>query len=452
MPRLFRPIEVAEQLLLEAREQIVAESHHPNLLDNLDAAEEIFVLNGRLDRLHRIAEYRPLAMLARGDHASAVANSLATYSNTSLPVTTRLRAGMTVLLALGTSDDRKAAASHILGYAQMADRLELDEAALCIHAALARCRISVVLAEAGLPTVSSSAIGPHPTRTFESVRRVADDLVQDLDQKARKLGTVELSDPMVPLTLAYLRCIATRSLDVGLVFAQARLACGLNHPTTALIFEGHAHLFRGDYDRAGTVLRAAVEQAKSGAVLHLQASAHFHLAQALARQGNTDKAWSHVVAYCDILHVKLSRFVLRMTSIVHQTSDRDAQREPSPALEPAVARKVQSEPPYLRRARRFIESNLRQDLSIEMIVDASGVSRRSLELAFRTFRDTGPIAYLRQTRLKRAHKLLTSTELSISKIREEVGYRNASMFSRDFRSHFGYPPLAARRNARLTSE
>ena len=200
VPRLFRPIEVAEQLLLEAREQIVAESHHPNLLDNLDAAEEIFVLNGRLDRLHRIAEYRPLAMLARGDHASAVANSLATYSNTSLPVTTRLRAGMTVLLALGTSDDRKAAASHILGYAQMADRLELDEAALCIHAALARCRISVVLAEAGLPTVSSSAIGPHPTRTFESVRRVADDLVQDLDQKARKLGTVELSDPMVPLT------------------------------------------------------------------------------------------------------------------------------------------------------------------------------------------------------------------------------------------------------------
>ena len=72
---ILRPIDLAERLLADAHAQIEAESHPADLMENLDAAEEIFVLNQRRDRLGAIGEYRPIALLGRGDRASAVAAS-----------------------------------------------------------------------------------------------------------------------------------------------------------------------------------------------------------------------------------------------------------------------------------------------------------------------------------------------------------------------------------------
>ena len=82
---ILRPIDLAERLLADAHAQIEAESHPADLMENLDAAEEIFVLNQRRDRLGAIGEYRPIALLGRGDRASAVAASLQTYNDVTLP-------------------------------------------------------------------------------------------------------------------------------------------------------------------------------------------------------------------------------------------------------------------------------------------------------------------------------------------------------------------------------
>jgi AraC-like DNA-binding protein len=447
---IFRPIDLAERLLAEAHAQLEAESHRSDLMENLDIAEEIFLLNRRRDRLSMIGEYRPIALLGRGDRTSAVAVSLRTYNDMTLPAKVRLRTGIIALFALSMCDDKQVAAAHLDGYARLAEEVDPDPDTLTVYAALARCRVYNALAEAGLTAVPSLTALERPLRTMESVHQIAAELLAWLEAKTSQAGNPSVDDPGVLLTLTFLRCAASRVIDVALAFAQLRQEIGSNRPITALLLQGRAHLLRGQHDQAALVLKAAAEQAQTSAALHLQAAAHFQAAMVLAHLGHTGKAWPHVLHYSAIQHTKLSRSVLRAATLTSPPREHMPRRAPQTASTEHL-RQVQSEPPYLRRALRYIEIHAREDVSVESIVAVAGVSRRTLELAFRSFRAMSPLAYLRQTRLEHAHQLLVGTELSIAQIREAVGYRNASMFSRDFRSHFSVSPLAARRASQKTS-
>ena len=55
-------------------------------------------------------------------------------------------------------------------------------------------------------------------------------------------------------------------------------------------------------------------------------------------------------------------------------------------------------PASVRRAERFIEDNAENAIGLADIASAAGVSARSLQLAFRRFRDTTPMAHLRALR------------------------------------------------------
>ena len=447
---ILRPIDLAERLLADAHAQIEAESHPADLMENLDAAEEIFVLNQRRDRLGAIGEYRPIALLGRGDRASAVAASLQTYNDVTLPAKVRLRTGVIALFALSMCNDKQVADAHIDAYARLAEEIDPDSDTLTVYAAIARCRVYNALAEAGLIAVPNLTALERPLRPMESVRQIAAGLLAWLDDKIGQARTPLVQAPDVLLTLTFLRCAASTVIDVALAFAQTRQEIGSGRPITALLLQGRAHLLRGQHDQAALVLKAAAEQAQTSAALHLQAAAHFQAAMVLAHLGHTGKAWTHVLHYSAIQHTKLSRSVLRAATLTSLPHNQVPRRVPQTASTEHL-RQVQSEPPYLRRALRYIEIHAREDVSVESIVAVAGVSRRTLELAFRSFRAMSPLAYLRQTRLERAHQLLVGTELSIAQIRDSVGYRNASMFSRDFRSHFSVSPLAARRASQKTS-
>lgn len=443
---VFRPIDLAERLIVDAHEQIEAERHAHDLMGNLDAAEEIFALNRRPDRLVAISEYRPIVLLARGDRAPAVAASLRAYNDLALSAKVRLRTGVVALFALGMAEDRSAGEAHIRGYAKLSEEIDPDADALTVYAALARCHIYIALTDAGMIAVPALSPTERRQRTVDSVYEEAAELLAWLEGKIRQAGAPAPNDPSVLLTQTFLRCAATKVIDVSLAFAQARQVIGSNRPITSALLEGRAHLLHGHYDRAVPVLKAAVEHAKAGAVLHLQAAAHFQIAMALSNLGHAGNAWTHVLHYCAIQHAKLSRSVLHAATMAALPNCQAPWHSPHPSTADHL-RHAQSEPPYLKRALRYIELHVHEDVNVESIVTASGVSRRTLELAFRSFRAMSPIAYLRQTRLDRAHQLLVSTELSIGQIRDEVGYRNASMFSRDFRSHFGVSPLVARRSS-----
>lgn len=438
-------------MLADAQQQIASEHHHHDLLDSLDAAEEIFAQNGRTDRLWQIAVCRPTALLARGDRASAVAASLRAYGDQTMSASLRLKAGTTALLAIGLSEDRHEAKAHVDGFVRLCEQTALDEDVLAAHAAVAQCKLFAALAEAGVPTAYRGFVGPSVDGALESIRYVATELWYALEATIRAAGLASLAEAIVPLTIALLRSVASHSVDVPATFALARQAGRMNAPVSALLAEGRAYALRGEHARAAMVLKSAIGQAKAGAVLHLQSAAHFELAMALMQLGELDRAWMHVSEYCSILQAKLDRSIVRVAALM-TGADPPSGNPVATAASLDSVRHVQPEPPYLKRARRFVETHLRDDLSVESIVAASGVSRRSLELAFRTLRGVSPVGYLRQMRLEKAHKLLLNTELSFSEIREEVGYRNASVFSRDFRGHFGVSPLSVRRNARAESD
>ena len=59
-------------------------------------------------------------------------------------------------------------------------------------------------------------------------------------------------------------------------------------------------------------------------------------------------------------------------------------------------------PFFVRRVERFIEENARCAINLEDLAGVAGVSTRALQLGFRRFRNTTPMAYLRALRLELA--------------------------------------------------
>ena len=50
--------------------------------------------------------------------------------------------------------------------------------------------------------------------------------------------------------------------------------------------------------------------------------------------------------------------------------------------------------------------------------------------------------FIRRTKLERARELLSTTDLQIGQVAEDVGYRHHSTFTTAFAEHFGIPPKA----------
>jgi AraC-like DNA-binding protein len=63
-------------------------------------------------------------------------------------------------------------------------------------------------------------------------------------------------------------------------------------------------------------------------------------------------------------------------------------------------------PRHVRKAEEFVRSNLDNPISLDDIANAAGVTPRSLQLGFRNFRNTSPMALLRSERLRRVHEEL----------------------------------------------
>jgi AraC-like DNA-binding protein len=104
-------------------------------------------------------------------------------------------------------------------------------------------------------------------------------------------------------------------------------------------------------------------------------------------------------------------------------------------------------PANVKRAEEFMRANAREPLTIETIANAGGCSVRALQLAFRSFRGTTPMASLQRIRLEaaRVEILRFDRVQSLARIAAEHGFSNASRFAQLFRHTYGaYPSEALR--------
>ncbi|WP_257804056.1 AraC family transcriptional regulator [Burkholderia glumae] len=110
---------------------------------------------------------------------------------------------------------------------------------------------------------------------------------------------------------------------------------------------------------------------------------------------------------------------------------------------PALAGLVQPAcPHYLLRARQFIHDNAREDIALEDIEQAAGVSRYKLFEGFRHHFGQAPMAYLKGHRLEavRREMLGDRSERNVSAIAMNWGFSHLGRFSSDYKQRFGETP------------
>jgi transcriptional regulator GlxA family with amidase domain len=116
------------------------------------------------------------------------------------------------------------------------------------------------------------------------------------------------------------------------------------------------------------------------------------------------------------------------------------------ALEPIWA------PYYVRRAEKYFHQNFADDVTMENVAAAAGVSVRTLFYGFHRWLSTTPMKYLRDLRLDTARNELCNGPTGpavVSSAALAAGFTNFGQFSKLYRARFGEKPSTTLTRARI---
>jgi AraC-like DNA-binding protein len=106
---------------------------------------------------------------------------------------------------------------------------------------------------------------------------------------------------------------------------------------------------------------------------------------------------------------------------------------------------------HLLRAKDLIDRRYAQTLDVPALAREAYASSAHFARSFkRAFGET-PHQYLARRRIERAQELLRATDLPVTEVCLEVGFRSLSSFSRAFRELTGEPPSAYAARWRATT-
>lgn len=94
----------------------------------------------------------------------------------------------------------------------------------------------------------------------------------------------------------------------------------------------------------------------------------------------------------------------------------------------------------LEAAQHFIEANLGNDISLDDIAGAAGLSSFHFSRSFKHATGVSPHQYLLSARIRHAQDLLCASHLPLAEIGALVGFKTPSHFSRTFAQITGLPP------------
>ena len=107
-------------------------------------------------------------------------------------------------------------------------------------------------------------------------------------------------------------------------------------------------------------------------------------------------------------------------------------------------------PGVLRRAESHIHANVEEPIALHEVAAAAGCSIRTLQVAFRSFRETTPLLAIRQARLEAARTALLSSDggTTVTAIAHRFGFSNPGRFTRLYKSAYGESPAKILGNLR----
>lgn len=94
----------------------------------------------------------------------------------------------------------------------------------------------------------------------------------------------------------------------------------------------------------------------------------------------------------------------------------------------------------MREMLTYIHNHYDEDLRVEDIAGAAGISGGECHRAFKTVLHTTPKDYLNQYRLDKSIELLNGSEYSVTEVANMVGYNFTSHFISSFKARFGETP------------
>ena len=113
----------------------------------------------------------------------------------------------------------------------------------------------------------------------------------------------------------------------------------------------------------------------------------------------------------------------------------DAQQVPTVP----VAQSAESQ--FVEKFRTIIQANLgNSELNVETISHEMGISRAQLYRKIKSITGISPNDIVREARMRRADRLLETTDKSVSEIAYEVGFSSPSYFTKCYREFFGRTP------------
>ena len=102
--------------------------------------------------------------------------------------------------------------------------------------------------------------------------------------------------------------------------------------------------------------------------------------------------------------------------------------------------------------RRYLNQNCEEDITLEQLARFSHVNKYYLVHAFTNEYGISPINYLMQARVKKAEKLLATTDYSMSVISSSCGFASSGYFSQTFKKITGFSPSAYRKKSKSEHE
>jgi AraC-like DNA-binding protein len=92
----------------------------------------------------------------------------------------------------------------------------------------------------------------------------------------------------------------------------------------------------------------------------------------------------------------------------------------------------------------YLRNHIAEHVSLDLVANASGVSRSHLCQLFRSQVGYAPLEYLSRMRIEQARILLASTDRPVKEIAASVGFLSIHHFSRSFHATTGYSPALYR--------
>ncbi len=103
----------------------------------------------------------------------------------------------------------------------------------------------------------------------------------------------------------------------------------------------------------------------------------------------------------------------------------------------------------VERAQHWLQKNMGRDISMSDLARAIAVSERTMARRFVAAIGQTPLEYLQAVRLEAARALLETGDMTVQSIAAQVGYSDASSFSRLFRHGVGLSPGSYRRRFQM---